>query len=314
MSDKDATMKNMFGGQPTGGFFDLPVSSPGQLNNERIVIVGAPSATPYKSVGAYCANAPAAIRAAFGWPGVSNHYDFDLGGPLLPEGVGVVDWGDLDYDLEDFSLNRERIKSTVIKVLDQGAVPVVLGGDDSLPIPVLGAYQEHGPITILQLDAHIDWRDKVAGESMGLSSNMRRASEMGWVEGIIQVGARGMGSARPQDYQDAVDWGVQFFPMQQCVAEGFQCVIDALPQNAKLFITLDIDVMDPAAVPAVIGPAPGGMTYWQLVALLKAAAGKCDIAGFDLAELMPDNDIGGRGALVAARAVAIMLNLIANQQ
>ena len=83
-------------------------------------------------------------------------------------------------------------------------IPIVMGGDDSIPIPVLAAYHEHGPITILQLDAHIDWRDEVAGETQGLSSNMRRASEMNWVENIIQVGARGVdlvphqiGNARP---------------------------------------------------------------------------------------------------------------------
>jgi agmatinase len=188
-----------------------------------------------------------------------------------------------------------------------------MGGDDSVPIPVLEAYRDHGPLTILQLDAHIDWRDEVSGETMGLSSNMRRASEMGWVENIIQVGARGIGSARPQDRQDALDWGVKFFPMRNVVLNGIDAIIESIPQSANLYIALDIDVMDPAVVPAVIGPAPGGFSYWQLLEILEAAAGRARISGFNLVELMPGADIGGRGALVAARIVAMMLGLIARQ-
>jgi agmatinase len=179
---------------------------------------------------------------------------------------------------------------------------------------VLQAYREHGPLTILQLDAHIDWRDEVNGETMGLSSNMRRASEMGWIENIIQVGARGIGSARPQDRQDALDWGVKFFPMREVVHNGIEPVIAAIPENGNLYIALDIDVMDPAVVPAVIGPAPGGLSYWQLLGILEAAAGRARIAGFNLVELMPSADVGGRGALVAARIVAMVMGLAARQK
>ena len=314
MNSKDPEMKAMFGGTPSGGFFDLPVAPVGDTANADIVLVGAPAATPYASVGNYCAGAPEAIRAAFGWPGVLGHHDFDIDGYLLPEGVSAVDWGDLDYSETDFAANRESIGNCIGAVLEAGAVPLVIGGDDSVPIPVLQAYREHGPLTILQFDAHIDWRDQVGGETHGLSSNMRRASEMGWVENIIQVGARGIGSARPQDRQDALDWGVKFFPMREIAAHGLEPVIDAIPQNGSLYIALDIDAMDPAVVPAVIGPAPGGFSYWQLLQLLEAAAQRANITGFNLVELMPGADIGGRGALVAARIVAMMLGLVARQR
>ncbi len=169
-------------------------------------------------------------------------------------------------------------------------------------------------MTILQIDAHIDWRDEVDGERLGLSSNMRRASEMGWVENIIQVGARGIGSARPQDRQDAIDWGVQFFPMREYVQHGVLPIIQAIPQGSNLFVALDIDSMDPTLVPSVIGPAPGGFTYWELITLLEEVAKRARIVGFDLAELMPSADIGGRGALVAARIVAMILGLVARQR
>jgi len=314
MTTQSPQMKSMFGGKPKGGFFDLPLLAPGDIADADIILMGVPGATPYASVGSYCADAPAAIRSAFGWPGVMGHHDFDIDGFLLPDDTRAIDWGNLDFSETDFSANRDSIRQHVSKVLTANAIPLVMGGDDSVPIPVLEAYREHGPLTILQLDAHIDWRDEVSGETMGLSSNMRRASEMGWVENIIQVGARGIGSARPQDRQDALDWGVKFFPMREVVLNGIDAIIKSIPQSANLYIALDIDVMDPAVVPAVIGPAPGGFSYWQLLEILEAAAGRARICGFNLVELMPGADIGGRGALVAARIVAMMLGLIARQK
>ena len=303
----------MFGGTPSGGFFDLPMASPGDTDNSDIIILGVPAATPYPSVGNYCADAPDAVRAAFGWPGVLEHHDFDVEGQLLPAGIRAIDWGNLEFSETDFAANRDRITRHVEAVLGSAALPIVIGGDDSVPIPVLQAYRTHGPLTILQLDAHIDWRDEVDGEAMGLSSNMRRASEMGWVENIIQVGARGIGSARPGDRQDAIDWGVEFFPMREVMRNGLDRVIAAIPKGCNLYIALDIDVMDPAVVPAVIGPAPGGISYWQLLDLLEAASARARIAGFNLVELMPSADVGGRGALVAARIVASVMGLVARQ-
>jgi len=314
MSDQSPEMKAMFGGKPVGGFFDLPMSRPGDTRNADIILLGAPAATPYSSVGSYCATAPDAIRNAFGWPGVLDHHDFDIGGKLLPEGITALDWGNLEYSDTDFDSNRKRIRDHVDSILTAGAVPMVLGGDDSVPIPVLQGYREHGPVTILQFDAHIDWRDEVAGEKQGLSSNMRRASEMGWVEKIIQVGARGIGSARVQDYQDALDWGVEFWPMRKVLRDGIDGIVEAIPAGANIYIALDIDVMDPATVPAVIGPAPGGFDYWQIIDIFQAVAKRARICGFNLTELMPTADIGGRGALVAARIVAMAMGLAARQR
>ena len=314
MSTDSPKMKSLFGGAPGGGFLGLPTAEDGDIGAADIVIVGAPAATPYASVGNYCAAAPDAVRAAFGWPGVLAHHDFDIGGELLPDGINALDLGNLDYSESDHAGNRATIRDCVGDILDRAALPLVIGGDDSVPIPVLQAYREHGPITILQLDAHIDWRDEVGGETLGLSSNMRRASEMPWVENIIQVGARGIGSARPRDREDALDWGVSFFPMRDLVKNGVEPVIEAIPENCRLYIALDIDVMDPALVPAVIGPAPGGLSYWQLLEIIEGAAARASIAGFNLVELMPGADVGGRGALLAARILAMLLGLCARQK
>ena len=303
-------MGELFGGESSGGFLGMATAPPGEVGESRVVLMGAPCATPYVSVGPYCASAPKAVRNAFGWPGVLEHHDFDLGGTVLADAGHALDWGDLPWSASDFESNRRVIREHVEQVLAAGAKPIVIGGDDSIPVPVLEAYEDSGPVSILQLDAHIDWRDEVGGERYGLSSNMRRASEMTWVENITQIGARGLGSARPNDVQDALDWGVHLLPMEAVVNDGMAAVLDNIPRGARLFINLDIDVMDPAVVPAVIGPAPGGFQYWQMIRLLKAVAERADIVGFCLTELMPANDVGGRGALVAARLVTLVLSLL----
>jgi len=317
MQDKPK-MGSMFGGETGGGLFDIPLVPAGTIDDAAMVVMGVPVATPYQSVGAYCQDAADAIRAAFGWPGLLQHYDFDLGGPLLGDGVNAVDWGNLACDLQDFSYNRKLISDHVGDVLDNGAVPLVLGGDDSVPIPVLQAYEQHGPITVLQLDDHIDWRDEVQGERMGLSSNMRRASEMPWVSNIVQAGARGSGSARPEDFNDAVNWGVNFFPMKSIRAEnmqkGIDAIIDAIAVGSDIYIALDIDVMDPSVVPGVIGPAPGGFGYYDVLSILEKLSTKARIVGFNLVEFMPSADIGNRGALVSARIAASVMGLVARQR
>jgi agmatinase len=102
--------------------------------------------------------------------------------------------------------------------------------------------------------------------------------------------------------------------MRAVVRDGIDAIIESIPANANLYIALDIDVMDPTVVPAVIGPAPGGFCYWQIIEILEAVAARATIRGFNLAELMPCADVGGRGALVAARLVAMVLGLVARQR
>jgi len=304
----------MFGAGSVSTFLGLPSCQTPNLAPAKAAILGVPCATPYASVGPYCAGGPAAIRAAAA-PYAANlqHMDFDFEAPLLPEGPGqVCDLGDLAWG-EDTSANRDTIRGTVATILDQGAVPVLLGGDDSIPIPMLQAFAGRGKYTIVQIDAHIDWRDDVGGERWGLSSTMRRASEMDHIERIIQVGARNIGSARPDDYADALAWGVKFFTARDISANGIAPVTAAIPDGSNVIICFDCDGLDPAIMPGVIGRAPGGLGYWQTIELLRAISGTRKISGFDLVEFMPDCDIAGLGALTAYRMVATVLGLVCRQ-
>ena len=200
------------------------------------------------------------------------------------------------------------------QMLDRGAVPVLIGGDDSLPIPMLDAFGGSGRrFTILQIDAHIDWRDEVDGERLGLSSTMRRASEMAHVERIVQVGQRGIGSARPGDHADAVAWGVEFVPAAEVARSGVARAVGLIPEGAEVIVCLDLDALDPAVMPAVIGRTAGGLGYWQVVDLIAAVAARARIAGFDMVEFMPARDIDGLGATTAAQLLATVVGVIGRQ-
>ena len=310
-------LANMLGQDAdTGTLLGLPRCDDLSTLDADVAVIGAPVATPYRALGAYAAGAPAAIRAGLAdVAGSRGHVDFDFRAPLLerPDGstARAVDCGDLAGDEGDAAGNRARITEAVRTILARGATPVVLGGDDSVPIPVFEGFSGRGPFTVLQVDAHIDWRDEVGGERMGLSSTMRRASEMPQVERIVQVGARGIGSARPEDYRAARAYGVHFVFADTVHEHGVEPVLEAVPDGAEVLLTIDCDGLDPALMPAVIGRAPGGLDYWQTVRLMRGVAAKARIAGFDIVEFMPDRDVDGLGALAAARLVANAIGLIA---
>jgi agmatinase len=303
----------MFGATETETFLGLPSARNLAALDAQIAILGAPCATPYRSVGPYCAGAPRAIRDAIaGYAASLHHVDFDIGEPILPGPITAVDSGDLACT-EDPAANRNAIREAVATVIARGAVPIIIGGDDSVPIPVFEAFPDRGPHTIVQIDAHIDWREEVAGERRGLSSTMRRASEMPQVERIVQVGQRAIGSARPGDFADARAWGAIFVPAWAVHEHGIAPVLDAVPAGAQVLLTLDCDGLDPTIMPGVIAPAPGGLTYWQAIGILRGIAAKARIAAFDIVEFVPERDVAGLGALTAARIIVNVLGLLARQ-
>ena len=305
----------MFGSLEVDTFLGLPMCTNLDMIEAKAAILGVPVATPYKAVGNYCANAPEAIRAAIApWAANLEHVDFDFGEPLFPGGqVTAVDCGNLSYDENDFAANRAAIKNAVIKMVGNGVVPVLIGGDDSVPIPMFDAFAGKGDYTILLIDAHIDWRDEVQGERYGLSSNMRRASEMAHIKKIIQVGQRSIGSARPSDLRDAKDWGVEFYSARDVSRDGLAPILETISEQSNVIIALDIDGLDPSIVPGVIGRAPGGLSYWQTVELIHGVARKARLSAFNLVEFMPERDVEQLGALVCARIIANVLGAVARR-
>ncbi len=302
----------------SGTFLGLPAADPSTLsaNEAEAIILGVPHGFPYPAPGltAGCADAPAAIRdRSLRLGRFVEHHDFDLDGPMIPAGVRfrTLDAGDVPGAPDDGAGNAAAAEAAVRAVLDAGATPIVLGGDDSIPIPVLRAFAERGPLTVLQVDAHLDFRDQVAGVRDGYSSPMRRASEMGHVERIVQVGLRGVGSARVADVADARAAGNLLVTARELAERGVPWLIEQLPRGASAFVAFDLDGLDPAVAPAVSGASPGGLSYQQAGELVRGVAARCRVAGAAFTELVPALDANGISALVVARLVSQLLGAMA---
>ena len=178
-----------------------------------------------------------------------------------------VDAGDLPTTLHDNAGNRTRIEAKTRAILALPAVPILLGGDDSVPIPFLAGFADHGPVWILQIDAHIDWRDEFHGERYGYSSPMRRASEMPHVAGMVQVGLRGVGSARLAEIEAARRYGSRFVTAREVHAQGVEAALRHIPEGRASSSPSTATGSIPASCRAS-RPPPGGLTYTQAIDLI----------------------------------------------
>ncbi len=284
-------------------FSTVPAGTP--LEETAAVVFGAPHCTPYPGIdNTFYARAAEALRRAtrsdWGW---LDHHDFDLGRPMLGDPPApVLDLGDLATAPNgDAAGNRAKIAETTRRILAAGAAPLMIGGDDSVPIPFIEALAPLGPLTIVQIDAHIDWREERMGEPLGFSSTMRRASEMAHIERIVQVGIRGIGSARPAELAAARDWGARIVTAAELDRDGVEAALAHVPEGATCVVTFDCDGLDPAIMPAVMGLAPGGLSYVQAMNLIAGIAAKARIAAMDVVEFVPERDPNGHAAMIAGR-------------
>ncbi|WP_243368514.1 agmatinase [Microvirga solisilvae] len=242
------------------------------------------------------------------------HWDFDLGGPLFDnKPICCIDAGDIPTIMHDNAGNRARIEAKTREILALPAVPILIGGDDSVPIPFFSGFAEHGPVWILQIDAHIDWRDEVQGERYGYSNPMRRASEMQHVAGIVQVGMRSVGSARLAELEAARHYGSRIVTAREIHSQGVEAALKHIPEGARVIVTLDCDGIDPSIMPGVASRTPGGLTYTQAIDLISGLGRRARIAGFDIVELYPPADIDNLSALTAARLLVNVIGTIARQ-
>jgi agmatinase len=281
-----------------------------------LVIFGAPHGTPYRDIdNKLHAGTPDALRLALEEDALwLDHWDFDLGGPLLgDEDFTVADAGNLKTASLDGDGNRHLIREATTQIIGNGAIPVMIGGDDSTPIPFIEALAPLGPLTIIQIDAHIDWRDERRGEPMGYSSTMRRASELDHVENIIHVGIRGLGSARRAEVEIAKDWGAKIVTARELHRDGIEAVLKHLKSDANCMITFDCDALDAGIMPAVMAPTPGGLSYIQSIDLIDAVTKKFNLVAFDMIEFVPERDMDGTSAITAARILANVLGCLARK-
>lgn len=295
--------------RPEVGFLGAPVETdPDQLSAD-VAILGIPHGWPYPDPGltAGCAAAPGAIRGRSArMARFRGHWDFDLGAAWLSaEGPPrLVDAGDVPGSPDDGARNAERSEAAVRAILERGTMPLVLGGDDSTTIPFLRAFERRAPVTVVQVDAHLDFRDEVDGVRHGYSSPMRRASEMSHVAAVLQVGLRGVGSARPTDVADARHAGHHLVTATELREQGIgPSVLERLAPDGRVVLVFDADGLDPSVCPAVSGLAPGGLSYAEAVALIGGIGPR--LVGAIFTELVPGRDVNEIGTLAIARLACL---------
>ena len=296
-------------------FLGLPVRLADGRTPCAVILSAAHGSTyPGKNSSGYALAADAVRAASQEDADLIEHWDFDLGGPLFAGGpVSCVDVGEIETIMHDNEGNRARIEAKTREILALSAVPMLLGGDCSVTFPFLAGFADHGPVWVLQIDAHIDWRDEVHGERYGYSSPMRRASEMPHVAGMVQVGLRSVGSARTADMEAAQRYGSRFVTAREVHAQGVEAALRHIPEGAQVVVTLDCDSIDPGIMPGVAARTPGGLTYTQVIDLIAGLGKRTKIAGFDLVEFYPPADIDGLSALTASRVLVNAIGAIVRQ-
>jgi agmatinase len=251
---------------------------------------------------------PRAIREAstlfsFGHAGAYDRED-DV---TYLEDVRIVDIGDADIVHTDTPKSHANIEAGVRSILRAGALPVVLGGDHSVNIPCIDAFEGRGPIHLVQIDAHLDFVDERHGVRLGHGSPMRRASEKPWISGLTQIGIRNVSSTARDGYEVARTKGSDILSVRQARRLGVEALVARIPADVPLYLTIDIDGFDPSIAPGTGTPSHGGFLYYEVFELLAALASRNSIVGIDLVEVAPDYDHSGTTAILAAQ---ILLNLI----
>jgi len=297
--------------EPFLSFMGQPVETDLDRVEADFAILGAPFGSPYhmQGVASDAAAAPRSVRERthrFGR--MLGHFDFDFDEDLFGgRDVRIVDCGDVVADPRDLEGNKARVSEAVRRLVERGAVPIVLGGDDSVPPLAIRGLERQAPVTVLQFDAHLDYRDEVNGIADGYSSPMRRAAEMPWVERIVHVGLRGLGSARARDVADARANGNALILAKTVREQGAGVVLDEFAPGANVFITLDCDGFDPAVMPGTSCPMPGGLDYWEGADIISGVARKCNVVGMDYAEHFPSLDFQGITSLTLGRLIATLI-------
>ena len=161
------------------------------------------------------------------------------------------------------------------------------------------------PLDVLHIDAHLDMRDEVGGQRNGYSSPIRRLRELPWVRTIVQVGLRDVGSARGDDVAAARAAGNILVRAEEVHEHGVAGLTELFAPGGRVYVTIDVDGLDPSCAPGTLWPAPGGLWYWQVSRLLRGVLGRSVLAGMDICELAPARDPQGHTALAAARLLML---------
>lgn len=253
--------------------------------------------------------APNAVRAASGRYALppQGFYDLEADRYRLT-GARLVDAGDVDPAQLETHETLERITAAARRVRALARLPVFVGGDHSVSFPLLRAFDDVEGLHVVQLDAHLDFTDARNATRYANSSPFRRAVEaLPNLASVTVVGLRGV-RADAEAFAAARARGHALISARS-VRESLAAVVERLPRGANVYLSVDVDALDPAELPGTSSPEPEGLSYGQLRDLVAATIERNRLVGVDLTELAPNLDPSGRSELLAARLLAETLAL-----
>lgn len=232
------------------------------------------------------------------------YFDVDVEDELL-RGVTMADCGNITIVPSEVVKNFDKITEAVEKVVAKGSFPVVVGGDHAITFPVVRGLHRFAPLNIVHFDAHLDYTHDVQDNLYTHASPIRRCRELDYVSHITSVGIR---SARRKPYEEAQRDGSLIISTQRFRQLGPKGVADLIPEGENLYITFDIDVMDPSQAPGTGTPETGGLFYEETRECVVELVRKSNLVGFDMVEVAPPYDNSELTVQVASRLIIDILS------
>ena len=227
------------------------------------------------------------------------------------ENMQVADIGDIAINTFDLKKTADIITQAYHGILAHDVVPLTLGGDHTLTYPVLRAIaQKHGPVALIHVAAHADTNDEMFGEKIAHGTPFRRAVEDGLLinDLVFQIGLRGTGYD-PEDFNWGRARGFTVIPAEDCWYNSLAPLMSEIRgriSDAPVYLTFDIDSLDPAFAPGTGTVEMGGLTTIQALEIVRGCAG-LNLVGADLVEVSPPYDVSGNTAMIGANLLYEML-------
>ena len=303
-------------------FYGVPsLSDPDRLD-AQVAFLGVPydGGTPEPGVPTGQRAGPAAAREAthaqFYYPasavagdgqGADGWYDVEADRDRLV-GVTMVDLGDVLIQGSATEANYERITGAARAIAERGALMAAIGGDHSISYPLGWGMEPCGRFDVVHVDAHTDFLDELDGSRLTGASQLRRLAELPFVGTVTALGVRNVDRAEVDGMRAL---GGRWATTLDVLERGAEEVVGAVvPEADRLYVSIDLDVLDAAVAPGHSLPEPGGLGYRELRAILAAVARRGRVIGFDVVELNPARDPSGATARVATWIVTHFLSEI----
>jgi agmatinase len=233
-------------------------------------------------------------------------YDSELKKHIMG-GINVVDYGDVPILPTHTKTNMNMINDTFKNIIEKGVFPVAFGGDHTITCPVVEAFTV--PLDIVHFDTHLDFVDGAENMKYSHSNPLKRVSELETVNNITQIGIRGF-TNKEFNYDEAINYGSNIISASDVFENGIKWVLDQIPKSKNIYVTFDIDVLDPSIAPGTGTPEPGGLNYQHIKELITKLPLKGNIRGLDIVEVNPLFDVSEMTSHIASRIAFDFLGAI----